>query len=97
MFITWSFLLGRYDFNPKQVFLLFGLAGSPAEMSMQPSNIFGGFWFFVYGLMVFLPACSVPPADLRGAKTPRFRHYVFAVVLPLVSPIILLPAAPLLK
>ncbi|MHC4557240.1 MAG: hypothetical protein ACYTFW_08705 [Planctomycetota bacterium] len=97
MFITWSFLLGRYGFNPNQVFLLFGLVGSLAEMSMQPSNIFGGFWFFVYGLMVFLPACSIPPADVRGARTPRFRHYVLAVVLPLVSPIILLPAAPLLK
>ena len=66
-------------------------------MSMQPSNIFGGFWFFVYGLMVFLPACSIPPADLRNAKTPRLRHYVFAVILPLVSPVILLPLAPLLK
>jgi len=97
MFIAWSFLLGRYDFNPKQVFLLFGLVGSLAEMSMQPSNIFGGFWFFVYGLMVFLPACSIPPADLRNAKTPRLRHYISAVILPLVSPVILLPLAPLLK
>jgi len=97
MFITWSFLLGRYDFSPNQVFLLFGLVGSLAEMSMQPSNIFGGFWFFVYGLMVFLPACSIPPADLRGSRTPKFRHYVLAVVLPLASPIMFLPAAPLLK
>jgi len=97
MFIAWAFLLGRYDFNPNQVFLLFGLVGSLAEMSMQPSNILGGFWFFVYGLMVYLPACSIPPAYLRGAKTPKVRHYILAVALPLVSPIILLPVAPLLK
>lgn len=97
MFIAWAFLLGRYDFNPRQVFLLFGLVGSLAEMSIQPSNALGGFWFFVYGLMVFLPAYSIPAAELRGAKTPKFRHYVLAVALPLVSPVILLPIAPLLK
>ncbi len=97
MFVVWSFLLGRYDFKPAQVFLLFGLTGSLAEMSMQPGNFLAGFWFFVYGLMVFLPASSIPPADLRNAKKPRFRHYLLAVILPLVSPIILLPLAPLLK
>jgi hypothetical protein len=97
MFIAWALLLGRYNFNPKQVFLLFGLVGSLAEMSMQPTNILGGFWFFVYGLMVFLPAYSIPPAESRGARTPKLRHYVLAVVLPLVSPAILLPIAPLLR
>jgi hypothetical protein len=97
MFIAWAFLLGRYAFNPKQVFLLFGLVGSLAEMSMQPSNIFGGFWFFVYGLMVFLPANSIPSAEARGARPPKLRHYVLAVVLPLASPLILLPFAPLLR
>lgn len=97
MFVVWSFLLGRYDFHPKQVFLLYGLVGSLAEMSMQPSNIFGGFWFFVYGLMVYLPACSLPPAEVRGVQKPKLRHYAMAVVLPLVSPILLLPLMPLLK
>jgi hypothetical protein len=61
------------------------------------ATILGGFWFFVYGLMVFLPAYSIPPAEPRGARTPKFRHYVLAVVLPLVSPAILLPIAPLLR
>jgi len=97
MFIAWALLLGRYDFNPKQVFLLFGLVGSLAEMSMQATNVLGGFWFFVYGLMVFLPAYSIPPAESRGARTPKFRHYVLAVCLPLVSPVILLPIVPLLR
>jgi hypothetical protein len=64
---------------------------------MQPSNIFGGFWFFVYGLMVYLPANSIPPAEMRGATKPRFRHYIIAVILPLISPIMLLPLAPLLR
>ena len=97
MFVVWSFLLGRYDFAPNQVFLLFGLVGSLAEMSMQPSNIFGGFWFFVYGLMVYLPACSLPPAEQRGARPPKVRHYLLAVVLPLVSPALLLPLFPSLR
>lgn len=97
MFITWSLLLGRYDFHAKQVFLLFGLVGSFAEMSIQPTNVLGGFWFFVYGLMLFLPAYSIPPAESRGARTPKLRHYALAVVLPLVSPAILLPIAPLLR
>lgn len=97
MFIVWSFLLGRYDFNAGQVFLLFGLVGSLAEMSMQPSNIFGGFWFFVYGLMIFLPASSVPDADLRKARKPGIIGYILAVVLPLISPAMLLPFFPLLR
>jgi len=96
MFIAWAFLLGRYDFGPKAVFLLFGLSGSIAEMSMQATNILGGFWFFVYGLMVFLPAYSIPSAEVRHARKPKLRHYVLAVVLPVLSPIILLPIAPLL-
>lgn len=97
MFVVWGFLLGRYDFDPKSVFLLFGLTGSLAEMSMQASNILGGFWFFVYGLMVFLPAYSLPPAESRRAQKPRAWHYILAVFLPLVAPILLLPFAPLLK
>jgi len=97
MFITWAFLLGRYDFDAKTVFLLFGLTGSLAEMSIQPTNALGGFWFFVYGLMVYLPACSIPPAQARGARRPRWWHSLLAVVFPLVSPVLLLPAFPLLR
>jgi hypothetical protein len=97
MFIAWALLLGRYDFHAKQVFLLFGLVGSLAEMSIEPTNVLGGFWFFVYGLMVLLPAYSIPPAESRGVRTPKLRHYVLAIVLPLVSPVILLPIAPLLR
>jgi len=97
MFVVWSFLLGRYDFHPKAVFLLFGLTGSLAEMSMQASNALAGFWFFVYGLMVFLPACAIPPVEARKARKPKIRHFALAVVLPLLSPLMLLPFVPLLK
>ena len=84
MFIALAFLLSRWDFTSAQVFLLFGLTGTLAEVS------FGGIqqlaqiamWTFVYGLMVFLPAyCS--PAE-RGATPVRWWHFPLAAVLPIV-------------
>jgi hypothetical protein len=58
-------------------------------------NVFllGGFWVFVYGLMVYLPACTVPQD--RPAKPPRWWSYPLAVVLPfpfvvLAAPVVLL-------
>jgi hypothetical protein len=47
--------------------------------------------------MVFLLACSIPSAEVRHARTPKFRHYLLAVVLPLVSPAMLLPLVPVLR
>jgi hypothetical protein len=46
-------------------------SGSTQEraISMNPANLIGGFWVFVYGLIVYLPACTVP-VD-RGAKPVR--------------------------
>lgn len=82
MFIVWAFLLSRYDFSPNAVFLLFGLTGSIAEVSMNPYNLIGGFWFFVYGLMIYLPAYSIPKD--RIVKKPRFWNYILAVLLPLI-------------
>lgn len=95
MFVVWTVILRYIDFPPTHVFLLFGLTGSLAEMSMSPSNILGGFWFFVYGLMIYLPAYSLPRE--RGAKTPRWWAYLLAVGAPLLAPIILLPVTPLLR
>ena len=95
MFLVWTILLKYYDFPPTHVFLLFGLTGSIAEMSMSPTNILGGFWFFVYGLMVYLPAYSIPPD--RSLRKPRWWTYLLAVVAPLLSPILLLPFTPLLR
>jgi len=93
MFIAWAWMLSRWNFTPLKVLLLFGITGSIAEASIQPSNLIGGFWVFVYGLMVYLPARTVP--EDRPAKRPRWWHYPLAVVLPfpfvvLATPVVLL-------
>jgi len=95
MFAIWAFLLSRFRFPASHVFLLFGLTGSLAEMSMSPTNVLGGFWFFVYGLMVYLPAYAVP--EDRPAREPPWWSYPLAVALPLLAPILLLPVMPLLR
>jgi hypothetical protein len=84
MFLCWSWLLSRYDFRPAEVLLLFGLNGTLAEtLSFGPQNLLQvGMWTFVYGLMVYLPACAVPVA--RGARPARWWHWLMAVFLPLV-------------
>ena len=38
-----------------------------------------GMWVWVYGLMVYLPACTVP--EERGASTARWCHWLMAVFL----------------
>jgi len=93
LFIAWALMLSWWSFTPLKVLLLFGITGSMAEASIQPSNLVGGLWVFVYGLMVYLPACTVPQD--RPAKAPRWWSYPLAVVLPfpfvvLAAPVILL-------
>ena len=93
MFIAWALMLSWWKFTPLKVLLLFGITGSIAEASIQPSNLIGGFWVFVYGLMVYLPACTVP--EDRPAKPPRWWCYPLAVFLPfpfvvLAAPVVLL-------
>ncbi len=83
MFAAWAWMLNRWGFSPLKVLLLFGITGSIAEASMNPANLIGGFWVFVYGLMVYLPACTVP-VD-RDAKPIRWWHYPLAVILPLLA------------
>jgi hypothetical protein len=81
-FVGWAVLLWRYDFSPFAVFVLFGITGTLVEM------LFGGWphvaeyamWAYVYGLMVWLPACAVPKE--RGARPPRWWHYPLAVFVP---------------
>jgi hypothetical protein len=83
MFIAWAWLLQRYDFSPNAIFLLFGLTGTLAEASFGGAQQLAafGFWTFVYGLMVYLPAYACLPAD-RGAGRPRPWHYLLAVFFP---------------
>ncbi len=85
MFVGWAWLLGRYDFSPPTVFLLFGFTGTFAEMSFGgPQALLAvGFWTFIYGLMVYIPAYATAPERQPGTK-PRAWHYVLAVVLPFV-------------
>jgi hypothetical protein len=82
MFIGWSWMLRRWDFHPNAVFVLFGLTGTLAEFSigglLALLNI--GFWSYIYGLMIYLPAYSLPPR--AGLRTPRPWHYLMAVLLP---------------
>jgi hypothetical protein len=84
MFAAWTWLLGHYDFRPATVMLLFGITGLLAEtVSFGPQNLLNaGFWILVYGLMVYLPAYSLP--GRRAARVPQTQHYLFAVFLPLL-------------
>jgi hypothetical protein len=87
MFVAWAFMLSRYTFDPKAVLLLYGVTGALAEsISFGFQNLIGaGLWILVYGLMVYLPAFVVSP--MAGARAPKARHYVVALLLPLVSAI----------
>ncbi len=82
-FLCWAWLLSRYDFRPAEVMLLFGLTGTLAEaVTFGLQNLVAvGMWTFVYGLMIYLPAATVP--ELRGAGTARWWHCLMAVFLPI--------------
>ena len=62
-FMCWAFLLWLWDFKPVEVMLLYGLTGWIMEgLHSGPGNWGAvGMWVYVYGLMVYLPACTVPP------------------------------------
>jgi hypothetical protein len=81
-FLAWTWLLNRYRFRPVQVLLLYGCTGTLMEsFSGGPQQI--GMWILVYGLMVYLPACTVP--DDRPGRKPLTRHYLAAVFVPFLA------------
>ena len=84
LFLCWGWLLSRYDFRPIEVLLLFGLNGTLAEtITFGPQNLIQiGMWVWVYGLMAYLPACTVP--EERGTRPARWWTWLTAVFLPLV-------------
>ena len=84
-FFVWAWLLGRYAFSPFWVFLLVGLNGLMAEsltFGLQNLSSFA-MWIFVYGLMVYLPAYSIPIR--HDARPPRPWHALLALVLPFLA------------
>jgi len=97
VFIAWAALLSYYDFSPNEVFLLFGLTGTFGEMIYGgPQHFFEiGMWMFTYGLMIYLPAYSVP--QNRKVKKLRFYHYLLPFIYAVIFQIILVPIVPLIK
>ncbi|HEY7094287.1 MAG TPA: hypothetical protein VH393_13975 [Ktedonobacterales bacterium] len=87
MFIAWAWLLKRYAFSPAAVFILYGCTGALAETgTFGAQNLVGlGFWVYVYGLMVYLPACAIPTE--RGARKPGVWACLLALVLPILAAI----------
>jgi hypothetical protein len=84
MFIAWAWLLKRYAFSSAAVFVLYGCAGTLAEtLSFGAQNLVAlGFWVYVYGLMVYLPACAIPPG--HGARKPGVWACLLALILPIL-------------
>jgi hypothetical protein len=97
MFICWAWMLRRWDFRPVEVMLLCGLTGWLSEaLSFGPQNILMiGMWVYVYGLMIWLPAHTVPQE--RAARPPRWWHWPLAVVLPFLAAIPFVPVVLLLR
>lgn len=84
MFCAWAWMLSRWDFHSNHVLLLFGVTGTLAELSFGgPSALANlGFWSLVYGLMIYLPAYSLPARP--QVTVPKLRHYVMAALFPIV-------------
>jgi hypothetical protein len=81
-FVAWAWILKRYDFSAFWVFLLTGLNGLLAEtltFGLVHLSEFG-LWIFVYGLMTYLPAYTIPAE--RGARPPKLWHGLLAFVMP---------------
>jgi hypothetical protein len=84
MFIAWAWLLNRYDFSSNAVFILFGITGTLSEWIAFGigTPISFAFWSFIYGLMIYLPAYSLPAN--RAVRVPRLQHAIWAVIFPIL-------------
>jgi hypothetical protein len=80
--IAWALLLAFIDFSPFAVFLLFGSLGMLGEVVFGGVQNFlaFGFWIFVYGLMIYLPAYSIPRE--RKTVSPKWWHYAVSMIVP---------------
>jgi hypothetical protein len=94
-FIVLALLLTRWEISPFAVFLSFGVVGTAAEavFAGSPGALIGfPLWVFVYGLMVWLPACAVPAN--RGARVAGkwvlsgLPVLTLGLALPMIAPIV---------
>ena len=91
-FAAWAWLLRRHAFTPAQVFLIYGFTGTLGEaVFVRPDALLAGYWIFVYGLFVWLPACAMrrPPAQ----RAVRLRHVALALLLPIVAALLVAAVA----
>jgi len=96
-YVAWAVILSFFDFAPAEVMLLYGLNGWLAELlTFGPQN-WGmvGMWVFVYGLMVYLPACSVP--EDRKVRPARWWMWPLALVVVQFAGIAFVPAILLVR
>jgi len=86
MFVAWAWLLSRWAFRTGWVVLLFGLDGVLAEALLGGLGavVMAPIWIFVYGLMIYLPAYTLP--EDRGARPPLVYHAFLALVVPMLAP-----------
>jgi hypothetical protein len=85
MFCIWAAILARFRLSPSAVFLLWGVSGTLLEMAAGgPRHILEiGMWVFVYGLMIYLPAYSIP--DSRTVRPAAWWLYPLFVIVPLAG------------
>jgi hypothetical protein len=90
-YIAWAVILSLFDFAPVEAMLCYGLTGWLMELwTFGPQNIgMIGMWTFIYGLMVYLPACTVP-SD-RKARPARWWTWPLAVVVGLFAGVPFVP------
>jgi len=96
-YVAWAVLLSYIDFSPAEVMLLYGLTGTLAEAgTFGAQHLAGvGMWSYVYGLMVYLPACTVPRP--RNVRPVRWWHWPMAVVVGLFACIPFVPVVLLVR
>lgn len=84
-FIAWAWLLRRYYLSPEVVFLAYGIQGLIGEAIYGgPQHLLEVFWIFIYGLMVYLPACCIPAN--RPARRPDIKIVLYMLVV-FLSPV----------
>ncbi|HNB53549.1 MAG TPA: hypothetical protein PK530_16485 [Anaerolineales bacterium] len=87
MFIAWGWMLTRWAIPPNVAFLAFGFTGFLLEAAFAGMLNFVqmGFWVFVYGLMIYLPAYSFPAREDR--RPLKGWHVPLLVLIPILCAI----------